>query len=142
MSKYYVAGFAFYMFDFVALIEKKRGPAPVIGKLNGVGGHIESSDASAHHAMAREFEEETGIKTEAADWTKFATLNHEPYDAVIHFFQTTLPLNAPALKQTTDERVDWYDVSKIQQLNVVPNLKWLIPMARDNVSATILDSNT
>jgi len=71
----YVLGFAFdAKKEKVVLIKKTRGPAELLGKLNGVGGKIEprgSAPRSAAEwnalfeppaeAMVREFLEETGV---------------------------------------------------------------------------------
>jgi len=57
----YVLGFAFSEdLERVVLIEKNRGPACNIGKLNGIGGKIELGETSPD-AMEREFLEETGV---------------------------------------------------------------------------------
>jgi hypothetical protein len=45
------------------------------------------------------------------------------------------------LQQTTDEPVGWYPIDIVlKNRNIVPNLKWLIPMAYDKneIWATIV----
>jgi 8-oxo-dGTP diphosphatase len=138
----YVAGFLFDdSGDRVALIHKQR-PDWQKGRLNGVGGKIE------HHltddgyripewpadAMRRECLEEFGI--DVPDWTQFNTLDTN--GATVHFFMARssdkieellkLMLRTkysrdqeyPAVLRTIDVQF-----SK----TVIPNLKWLIPMA-------------
>ena len=57
----YVLGFAFNKgCTEVLLIEKKR-PNWMVGKLNGVGGHIEDGETPID-AMVREFKEETNLR--------------------------------------------------------------------------------
>jgi 8-oxo-dGTP pyrophosphatase MutT (NUDIX family) len=138
-TKYYVLGFAFFM-EYVILIHKKRGPAPVVDKLNGIGGRIEPTDQSAHAAMVREFHEETGLITAALHWRKFATMNVPSYNAVIHCFSHHMN-GMPVPIQMTDEPIAWYKMKDIPKLNTVPNLRWLVPMAADpqDISATIYD---
>lgn len=67
----YSVGFAFYE-DFVVLIWKQR-PAFQKGFLNGVGGEIEQGE-DAIRAMAREFEEETGVHTTDDQWIHIGKL--------------------------------------------------------------------
>lgn len=139
----YVLGFAFssnFQNEFVALIRKKRGPKPVIGKLNGIGGRFEAEDRTIFHAMSREFMEETGIATAYDDWRKFAELTVQRYHAVIHCFSLTFD-QPRTLEQTTDEYVGWYPVNAIHECDTVPNLRWLVPMAldQDHIVAQITD---
>jgi hypothetical protein len=44
----------------------------------------------------------------------------------VEMFKSEYPVE---IKTMEDESVGWYLVSAIEHLNVVPNLKWLIPMA-------------
>ncbi len=56
----------------VALITKNK-PSWQANKLNGIGGKIESGETPSE-AMAREFEEETGVITSPNEWVKFVVL--------------------------------------------------------------------
>ena len=59
--KLYCCGFMFSKdFSHVLLIEKAR-PKWQEGKVNGIGGHLESGESPVD-AMVREFEEETGLR--------------------------------------------------------------------------------
>jgi 8-oxo-dGTP diphosphatase len=115
-----VAGFLFNRNE-VALIRKKR-PAWQAGKLNGIGGHVEPGE-TPEAAMAREFCEETGA--EVKEWHKFCILTIG--DAVVHFFAAE---GTPVLKSLTDEPVRWWKQFFLQSAHVVPNLAWLIPLAK------------
>jgi len=126
MSKtLYVAGF---MFDpelkHVALIEKKR-PDWQAGKLNGIGGHVEQGEVT-FEAMVREFREETGLDTSIFQWVQLAILEGPDYR--VDFFASVGPIRS--LKSTTDEQVVIYSTDCITADNAIPNLTFLIPMAK------------
>lgn len=122
----YVAGFMFEA-NKVALVKKNR-PKWQAGRLNGIGGHLEPNE-TIYEAMAREFVEETGYKTEAGDWINFNTLFGP--DFKVHFFYTWGSLSY--LKSTTDEEIVSILVDEITVNNAIPNLTWLIPMAKSLV---------
>ena len=108
----------------VTLIRKNR-PEWQAGKLNGVGGHVERGE-SYHECMVREFQEEAGVLI--PEWTRFARVKSP--NATVVFFQATVP-TFDGVETKTDEAIvfrDGYDVPH----DVVPNLHWLIPMARSN----------
>ncbi|MEK6829038.1 MAG: NUDIX domain-containing protein [Nanoarchaeota archaeon] len=132
MKKIYVAGFLFSKDgDLVALVEKNR-PDWQKGKLNAIGGKVEDGEDPLS-AMQREFKEEAGV--DIRDWTPFCVLvgNDEEYNESgsnfeVHFFScfSNEILN---VKTMEDEEVAMYVVDQVQTRNIVPNLKWLIPMA-------------
>ena len=68
--------------------------------------------------------EEAGAPVE--DWREFAVLNVEP--GAIHFFASH---GNYRLEPKTEEMVGWYRVDELDRLPVIPNLKWLIPLALD-----------
>lgn len=121
--KEYVVGFLFNISETrVVLIEKKR-PAWQAGKLNGVGGKIESGE-SPFAAMRREFREETGVTIQ----TWHCVLILSDYNWRVHFFRT---FGKPERAQTTtDEEIGAYCVNSLPD-NVIPNLRWIIPMCLD-----------
>jgi 8-oxo-dGTP diphosphatase len=108
----------------VALILKQR-PKWQRGRLNGVGGHIEEGETPAQ-AMAREFEEETGFQTEPGDWKPLVVLSGD--DFKVHFFYTWGELSL--LETKTDEEIVVVPVSSVTVQNAIPNLTWLLPMAK------------
>lgn len=126
----YVCGF---MFDplggLVVLVEKNR-PAWQAGLLNGVGGKIESQDATIHAAMAREFHEEAGVSTQPADWEEFATLVGPDYK--VHMLRTFSDDWHRVATQETEE-VKWFPTSALRAgaYPTVRNLAFLIPLALD-----------
>jgi 8-oxo-dGTP diphosphatase len=121
----YVVGFLFdENYQKVVLIQKNK-PDWQKGKLNGVGGKIEPGETSMD-AMVREFEEETGLTTLV--WENFASITGNGF--VVHFFFGQVNEERfYSVRSTTDEKVDIFKVAQIENLNVIPNLRWLIPMA-------------
>lgn len=118
----YVAGFMFDA-DKVALVLKNR-PTWQAGKMNGIGGHIEPGEAP-EEAMKREFREETGYK-EKVYWHKFAELSGD--DWKVYFFWSLG--DHSVLKTTTDEKIVSIPCDTINHMNCIPNLQWLVPMAK------------
>lgn len=129
----YVAGFLFRVSDSgtpqVALIEKKR-PDWQAGKLNGIGGKIESGEMPIE-AMRREFLEETGAVVAA--WRQFACLN---FSQGTVFFYTAI--EDRDIRSTTDEVVAWYALRDLPALPLIPNLRWLIPLAMDKDYVSVI----
>lgn len=139
MTTRYIVGFLFRDEREVLLIEKAR-PAWQVGRLNGVGGHVEP-DEVAYDAMVREFEEETGWAV--STWEHFATLIGDDSDAgrlaaggtafEVVFFASYMP-GTPAWSFVlnravkVDEPVQWYPVNDLPA-RVLPNLRWLVPLA-------------
>ena len=121
----YVLGFAFSDdTQHVVLIEKKR-PGWQSGKLNGVGGHIEPGETSAN-AMMREFREETGV--DLRNFYRYGNLRGGAFSIDLYTTYTDMIYQ---VKTMTDEMVRWYLVDGVRYStsNVIPNLRWLIPMA-------------
>lgn len=120
----YTAGFLFsYDRERVALIRKLRGKWQA-GKLNGIGGHAESGEQPIE-TQIREFWEETGCQVVA--WAPICRLSLQGQWEV-NFFAA---FGDYPIRTMTDEAVDWYLVDEILHGNhvIIPNLKWLLPMA-------------
>ena len=83
----YVVGFAFSRNKTEVVLILKQKPDWQAGKLNGIGGKIEELDQSPHHAMSREFAEETGVKIPMILWHRFAVLKGIDYKAELHCFR-------------------------------------------------------
>jgi 8-oxo-dGTP diphosphatase len=133
MNKY-VVGFLFNQdTNKVCLIRKNR-PQWQKGRLNGVGGHIEDGE-NPKAAMTREFQEEAG---EVIDWRQFLLVKGNEYE--LHCFTAkATAINLPNIHSMTDEIVGWYPVESLP-CNILPNLKWLIPMAnyKFDITGTII----
>lgn len=123
----YVAGLLFCQ-DYVALVQKTR-PDWQAGRWNGIGGHVENDEAPIQ-AMRREFQEEAGVTIQ--DWKHFAELyGKAKWSGESEWrvsWYTALTNDFDCIKTITDEFVGWHRVSNLP--NVLPNLVWLIPMAR------------
>lgn len=125
----YVVGF---MFDeelqSVVLIKKNR-PEWQKGKFNGIGGKIETSRAEKpYSAMVREFEEETGYLI--VGWIQFTILEGDNYS--LYCFYAVGDIQKVGSK--TDEMVFITPIAHLEHYNVIPNLKWLIPMALNHLN--------
>lgn len=137
----WVCGFLFSVTHHeinVALLEKRHGPPFLLGKLNGIGGKIELNELR-HVAMVREFQEEAGVIIPR--WEKFCTLRVRSYGVVHMFKANATPEQAAQVAAQEDEPIMWLDVRKLPYYNIVPNLRWLVPLAQDpdNVYATVED---
>ncbi len=116
----YVVGFLFDNRGNVALINKNR-PEWQKGKLNGIGGHIEPGEEPIT-AMEREFHEEAGMRP--VNWRQFARVTGNNYELFIFAAHS----DRAGIESKTDELVGWYSIEKLPS-NILPNLRWLIPMA-------------
>jgi 8-oxo-dGTP diphosphatase len=121
--KHYCLGFIFHG-DRVVLISKKR-PEWQVGKLNGIGGKVEPGETSVA-AMSRECKEETNVFIPESAWTYFATLQGDGYIIDVFF---THEGTLTSLKTTTDEEISVEWIDELNRIPVIPNLRWLIPMA-------------
>lgn len=124
----YVAGFLFNeKLSNVCLVHKQK-PVWQKGKLNAVGGKIEVGE-SPELAMRREFSEEAGV--DISDWNQFCVLRGESEDIWrVHFFFAVG--DTKRAKQMESEPISRYEISTILQeqgFPLIPNLRWLIPMA-------------
>lgn len=125
--KHYVLGFAIDIDGESVLVIKKKRPKWQEGAYNGIGGHIEPGE-TALAAMVREFEEETGIKTEARNWERFATIKGNNWDCEVFKSFTVIIQDA---ETKTDEEVEIVNIPALMYEPVVSNLLWLVHMACD-----------
>lgn len=119
--KQYTCGFAFNAdLDNVALIRKER-PDWQRNRWNGIGGHMEDGE-TPEECMRREFREETSV--DLTKWTHFATLRN-PRGTVYMFYAVNNDIYDAVTM--TDETVEVMPIDDLPE--VLPNLRWLIPMA-------------
>ncbi len=123
--KSYVVGFAFSSNQDLLLLIRKKRPEWQEGKLNGVGGKIEG-DEEPLNAMVREFEEESGLATELNQWRYMGSITDKG-TWTVHFFTTRL--NVWSARTMTDEDLEVIQVRDLDQYDVIPNLRYLVPMA-------------
>jgi len=130
-----VVGFAFTEDIMnVLLIHKRRGPAVVFNRMNGIGGQVEEGE-TALQAQVREFEEEAGVHIPEPRWVQTVILSG-PHDGgwEVTFFYCHLTVEeCQKCHTTTDEPIEWVGTHTFQTKNVVPNLRWLIPMQHDRI---------
>jgi 8-oxo-dGTP pyrophosphatase MutT (NUDIX family) len=100
------------------------------GMLNGVGGHLEGRE-TPRQAMAREFEEETAIHIPLSRWMEIVQMRGRAWE--VTFFRAFLSRHdIHFMTSMTDERVSLISCENENELNMVPNLSWLIPLALDD----------
>lgn len=132
----YVCGFAFSDdWTRVLLIQKKRGPAEMAGKMNGIGGKIEHGEG-ARSAMVREFREECGVHTEVTDWStffgaRFSASHTGGKPARVYFMCAQLTNSQFFASETmTDEAVSSIRLQDLSSYIRMKNLDFLVPMAK------------
>ena len=127
----YACGFLFSPDRLRVLLIRKRRPAWQAGKLNGLGGKIESGE-SPLDAMRREFREEAAV--DIPDWQEVLVLSG-PDDAgsgrgwAGHFFRAFGDLNA--VHALTDEALEVHPTSDLPP-DLISNLRWMIPLMLDD----------
>lgn len=123
----YVVGFAFDHKEQVVPLMLKARPGWQRGKINGIGGHIEVNEMP-EDAMEREWKEEA--LTDSPKWTLFAILSGEAF--VVYFFRANADIT-DVESGSDGEEIVLCDVDSLPP-NVVPNLRWLVPMAKVSCS--------
>lgn len=108
------------------------------GKYNGIGGKIEPGERSLD-CVVRETLEETGLKTNAEQWTYVGEIKSKEWSVDIY---TTIYKGETIDATTiTDEQISWFETNNLP-LNVIGNLKWLIPQAVYKLTHSEFDSCT
>lgn len=136
----YVCGFMFSEHKDSVLLIRKKKPAWQAGKLNGVGGKIEPGE-SPGDAMVREFHEETGLVTShrvlskphsgdlSPTWEPFVILTGLDYR--VYFYRARGFISEA--QSMTQEPVVPAPLPFSHDVNVLPNLRWLVPLALDTL---------
>lgn len=128
--RFSTAGFIFNKRLDKVLLVHKLAPHWQAGKLNGIGGKVEIGESSLD-CIVREIKEETGIETEKQNW-KFVGSNHgTTWHADFYGYVYEGPTFTARVFEK--EKIEWFPVSSLPK-NIMPNLAWLIPMAKDKVS--------
>jgi 8-oxo-dGTP diphosphatase len=147
---HYVAGFLFNNGGYSVVLVRKSKPEWQKGKLNAVGGKIDSwrhdgncairtiandidtpnfnpcdcGGETPAQAMRREFKEEAGVDVET--WKEFCVLSGDGF--VVHFFSAFDTAAYNAAHSAEEEQIIKTYVDKLGAA-CLPNVKWLIPMA-------------
>ena len=122
----WVVGFLFDDAAKSVILIRKRRPTWQAGKLNGVGGKVEPGE-TIYEAMSREFWEETRSRVEPEAWTHFLTL--EWSQGLVHFFRAFDGAALRQVRSVTDEPVECRNVGEVFWASVIPNLRWIVPLA-------------
>jgi 8-oxo-dGTP diphosphatase len=125
----YCLGFIFDALQDNVLLIQKRRPEWQVGKLNGIGGKVETGETPLE-AMVRETREECDLLIQEALWQRVAQLEGKTFYAEV--FTSVLTDQNSLIQSLTDEEVQWYPIHPLPDL-VISNLNWLIPLARDRV---------
>jgi len=135
-----VVGFAFNETQDSVILMQKHRPDNQKGFINGIGGHVERGETS-QKAMAREFEEETGVEVPLHRWIRFATLIDLEHEAWLSCFKVFLPrAKFSTATQTTDEPIFHASMDALFNYSLLNSCKWLIPMAcYTNIEVTLKD---
>lgn len=123
--KRYVLGLRFSTDETQVTLLHKTRPAWQAGKCNGIGGHVEEGE-DFNEAMIREAEEEIGAGD--LNWERFAALQG------CGWFMWCYRAESDTIPPTHDdvgEEVEVVPLDKILlgKIPVIPNIRWLIPMA-------------
>lgn len=149
--KRYVLGFCFGpSFKTVVLIKKKTRPAWQVGRLNGLGGHIEDGE-TPHEAMAREFNEEAAFE-DKLEWVQFGLLHGDGWEVhLFHAHNKTIshPYNLSDEGEVSEHHLDCVLGKETSKgARPLPDLRYLIPMALNHRSGeddarffSIMESN-
>lgn len=125
-KKEYCLGLVFNETKSKLLLVRKKTPKWMAGLLNGIGGNIELGEL-AKEAMIRECGEE--IKLDIHDWNRVCGLDLP--EAYINVFSTIANLDSAvvvALEEISE--IVLVDPDELDCKDYMPNLNWLIPMAR------------
>lgn len=128
----YVVGFARSPQNQIALIRKNR-PDYMTDKLNGVGGKIEAFETS-YQAMCREFFEEAGLTI--IDWKYRGTLDGDAWNIDVYTANLSQEM-FDTIHTVTDEPIEIHALDSItSRTDIMPNLRWIIPMVFDSSMKT------
>ncbi len=112
--------------DQVILIHKNR-PDWQAGKLNGLGGKIESGE-SGLDTIVREVQEEAGVITNPRDWRLICLMQGPDWQVdVFSMHLDTLPL----VESLTDEIVEVFDIANLPPFTL-GSVRWLLAMSSDS----------
>lgn len=126
-----VVGFHFdEKLEKVVLIRKLK-PDWQKNKLNGVGGKIEG-DETPLDTMVREYEEETGVKTELFHWQYFMTMQGE--DFKIFYFVAQGDISTVRSVEAEKVEVTNLEDLTLTRKDTVENLAWITGAAYDVVT--------
>lgn len=111
----------------VVLLEKRRGPTEIIGKMVGPGGKVDWGESTLQ-AVRREFKEETGLIV--LDWEPTVVLWGSNWG--MNVFRSFAPLDVLRCVRTVEEEpVGVYEIATLGQLQLASGMDWIIPLSLD-----------
>lgn len=120
----YVLGFIFNEDKTKVLLIEKNKPEFLKGFLNGVGGKM-LRDELPRNAMVRECKEEVGINIPYDDWVMNMVLHGNSY--LIYVYSAVGDIYSARKLESEEPHICFVD----NPGNIVPNLKWILPMILD-----------
>lgn len=84
-KKQYVLGFIFDKTRRLVVMIKKNEKTWQAGMLNGVGGKVNPEDPTLNHAMAREANEECGLRQFPGRFIRAGTLEGDDYEVIVFY---------------------------------------------------------
>lgn len=127
MTKYVVGFMLRANGESIVLIQKSK-PKWQVGLLNGVGGKIDGSE-TANQAMAREYSEEAGVRTNPEDWREFANLVGESFHVTCFVCRNDEYYNASRTMES--EQIVKKRVGLLGFEKCVSNVEWLVHLGLD-----------
>lgn len=122
----YVAGLMFTEDRSQVAMVLKGKPEWQAGLFNAIGGKIEEGEQPAT-AMAREFEEETGVATLPQEWEYLTCLDGEWGQVYFYRMFDDRVKNVKTMESETIVLTNPYDLPR----NIISNIRWLVPLALD-----------
>lgn len=132
----YTLGFLFY--ECYCVLIKKNRPDWQQGQLNGIGGKVKK-DELVIDAMVREFNEEAGIplcRLQGVQWDAVTMMKLMSTDSRVHVYgghwtwgSSFFDVVDPFVDNNDEGIPTIVNTNKLPD-NVLPNLHWLLPMAR------------
>jgi len=104
------------------------------GRFNGIGGRVGELE-SIESAMIREFKEETGLYFN--DWSPFAQGDSLDGQKRVIFWRG-FDDKVFKIKSKTGERIVVLEIKNIDFRSCIPNLSWLIPLALDTTTISLV----
>ena len=123
----YVCGFLFSERRNLVVLIKKEKPEWQKGMWNGVGGKIEPGEME-DEAMSREFLEEAGVLTSPSNWTEIIQIRSDTWQVTFFYLISNILFSAHTMET---EKIMFHNPNSLPE-NVIPNLRWLIPLALDD----------
>ncbi len=108
----------------VVLIRKLR-PDWMKGLLNGVGGKIEKGEFP-HDAMAREYQEETGVETFAYEWLHYLKMTGDDFE--IYYFMSLRTISTEKTMEDEEIVITPIDSIQLRDKSTVDNLPWILSL--------------